>query len=104
MGNLQDNVHSALMGLATAVMDGKYGKEEIVPHKPDEEKTSWIEIEMVDEDDEPVPGEKYKVTLPDDTVAQGTLDENGFARIEGIDPGSCKVSFPDLDKAAWETI
>jgi hypothetical protein len=31
----------------------------------------------------------------------GTLDENGFARVEGIDPGQCKVTFPDLDKDAW---
>ncbi|WP_022665693.1 hypothetical protein [Desulfospira joergensenii] len=82
---------------------GKYGKEETKPHKPEEEK-SWIEIEMVGEDDKPIPGEKYKITLPDDTVAQGTLDEKGFARIEGVEPGTCKVSFPDLDKEAWEKI
>ena len=82
---------------------GKYGKEETKPHKSEEEK-SWIEIEMLGEDDKPIPGEKYKIILPDDTVAQGTLDEKGFARIEGIEPGTCKVSFPDLDKDAWEKI
>ena len=83
---------------------GKYGSTKVKPHKPDEEKTSWIEIEMVDEEDEPVPGEKYKITLPDDTVAEGTLDNNGFARVDGIDPGTCKVTFPELDKDAWEKI
>ncbi len=72
-------------------------------HKADEEKKSWIEIELVDEDDNPIPGERYKVTLPDGTtVAEGTLDENGFARVDGIDPGSCKITFPSLDKDAWE--
>ena len=25
-----------------------------------------------------------------------------FARIEGIEPGTCKVTFPRLDKEAWE--
>ena len=77
------------------------------PHKPpateeEADKKSWIEIELVDEDDEPVPGEKYKITLPDDSVAEGTLDNNGFAHIGGIEPGTCKITFPELDKDAWE--
>ncbi|MFZ2148951.1 MAG: hypothetical protein WAV28_17205 [Sedimentisphaerales bacterium] len=84
--------------------EGKYGSEQVTPHKPDEEKTSWIEIEMVDEEDEPVTGEKYKITLPDDSVAEGTLDGKGFARVEGIDPGTCKITFPELDKDAWEKV
>jgi type VI secretion system secreted protein VgrG len=68
-----------------------------------EKKKSWVEIELVDEDNNPIPGEKYKITLPDGkTVAEGTLDESGFARVDGIDPGTCKVTFPNLDKDAWE--
>jgi type VI secretion system secreted protein VgrG len=72
------------------------------PHKQDEEKKSWIEIELIDEEDNPVPGEQYKITLPDGSVKTGTLDQNGFARVDGIDPGTCKVTFPNLDKEAWE--
>jgi len=69
----------------------------------EEDKKSWVEIELVDEDDNPVPGEKYKVTLPDGkTVAEGTLDEVGYAKVSGIDPGTCKITFPTLDKDAWE--
>lgn len=68
----------------------------------EQEKKSWIEIELVDEADNPVPGERYKITLPDGTVATGTLDEKGFARVEGFDPGQCKVTFPKLDKDAWD--
>jgi hypothetical protein len=57
----------------------------------------------VGEDKEPVPGKAYKITLPDgETVAEGTLDDKGFARVEGIDPGTCKITFPELDKDAWE--
>ena len=71
----------------------------------EKKKKSWIEIELVDEDNNPIPGERYKITLPDGkTIATGTLDQNGFARVEGIDPGTCKITFPRLDKEAWEKI
>jgi len=73
------------------------------PGDGDKQKKSWIEIKLVDEEKNPVPGEAYKVILPDgETVATGSLDEKGFARIEGIDPGTCKITFPNLDKDAWE--
>jgi type VI secretion system secreted protein VgrG len=89
---------------------GKYGSEKVKPHKPPESeeekktKTAWIEIEMVDEADKPVPGAAYQITLPDGSVDSGTLDQKGWARVEGFEPGSCKVTFPDLDKSAWEKI
>jgi hypothetical protein len=96
---------------------GKYGAAKFKPFTPSaaeeeeaeegeeeaEEKT-WIEIELVDENDEPVPGEKYRITLPDGRVAEGTLDTNGSARVSGIDPGTCQITFPDLDKEAWERL
>jgi len=87
---------------------GKYGETPTKPHKPPEteeeaeEKTAWIEIELVDEEDEPVPSEKYEIKLPDESVAKGTLDGDGFARVEGIEPGTCEITFPNLDKDAWE--
>ena len=87
---------------------GKYGTTPVTPYKPpaegeeEEEKTSWIEIELVDEDDQPVTGEKYEITLPDGRVAKGTTDNKGLARIDKIDPGNCQITFPDLDKDAWE--
>ena len=42
--------------------------------------------------------------LSDDSVAEGTLDEKGFARVEGFEKGTCKVCLPNLDKEAWENI
>jgi type VI secretion system secreted protein VgrG len=89
---------------------GKFGAPALIPFKPakstssdEEKKTHWIEIKLVDTENNPVPGEPYRVTLPDGkTVAEGTLDEKGFARIQGIDPGTCKVTFPKLDESAWK--
>ncbi|MCY2954017.1 MAG: hypothetical protein NTU53_18905 [Planctomycetota bacterium] len=87
---------------------GKYGSTPMKAHRPPQnneekkKKTSWIEIEMVDEEDQPVPGERYRITLADGTVAEGTLDEKGFVRVEGIEPGTVKITFPELDQDAWE--
>jgi hypothetical protein len=95
----------------TETKSGKYGSEKAKPYKPPQtkeekaQKTSWIEIEMVDEEDQPVPGMAYRITLPDgETVAEGTLDEKGFARVDGIEPGTCQITFPDLDQDAWQKI
>jgi hypothetical protein len=89
---------------------GKYGTAQTQPFKPEEQSQdpdsqvtlSWIEIVLVDEDGNPVVGERYRVTLSDDTVADGTLDQNGFARVDPIPQGNCKITFPDLDKDSWE--
>jgi hypothetical protein len=91
-----------------AARAGKYHAQSMKPHRPPQTeegkatKDSWIEIELVDEKDKPVPGERYRIILPDETVAEGTLDENGFARVEGIEPGTCKILLPDLEKDVWK--
>jgi type VI secretion system secreted protein VgrG len=72
----------------------------------DDEEAHWIEIELVDENDNPVAGERYRVTLPDgETIARGTTGPDGVARIGGIsEAGNCLVTFPNLDTEAWEII
>jgi hypothetical protein len=64
----------------------------------------WIEIELVDEEGQPVPGEAYRVELADSSVMEGSLDLRGKARFDGIKQGNCKVTFPNLDKEAWEKL
>jgi type VI secretion system secreted protein VgrG len=74
-------------------------------HNPEaaenQDKTHWIEIELLGEDGKPITGEPYKVTLPNGKVADGTTDSKGRAKIPNIDAGQCKVTFPNLDKDAW---
>ena len=73
------------------------------PASPPPPEKTYIEIKLEDTEGRPVAGEAYKVTLPDgQTVAEGTLDDKGFARIDGVDPGSCKVTFPNMDKTVWD--
>jgi hypothetical protein len=68
------------------------------PHK------HWIEIELIGEDDKPIPNAKYKVTLPDGSEKEGTLNQGGWARVEAFAKGTCKVTFPELDQKIWAFI
>ena len=76
-------------------------------HRPkspiNKDKKSWIEIKLVDELNNPVRGERYRITLPDgSTLAEGTTDGNGIAKVTNIDPGTCKITFPRLDESTWK--
>jgi hypothetical protein len=73
--------------------------------KSDTKPQYWIEIELVGEDDQPIPWEEYTVRLPDGKQAKGYLDDQGFARFDGLmTGGACMVSFPNLDSQAWDRI
>jgi hypothetical protein len=50
-----------------------------------------IEIEVVDHEEVPLSDLEYKVTFADGTEQEGTLDENGYARIEDVPPGKFHV-------------
>jgi hypothetical protein len=65
-------------------------------------QATWIEVELVGEDGRPIAGERYRLVAPDGAVREGTLDDRGMARVEGVRAGSCEVTFPDLDGEAWE--
>jgi uncharacterized Zn-binding protein involved in type VI secretion len=66
------------------------------------QKKVWVEIELVDQDGKAVPNELYSIQLPDGTVSEGSTDSNGLARVDGIDPGDCQITFPSLDQRSWE--
>jgi len=79
--------------VAEALSEGM--EEEVLP-------THTLEIELVDEEDEPVANEPYQVELPGGEVVQGRLNSRGCAMLTGIESaGSCKVTFPRLDEAVW---
>lgn len=88
------------MGIAAE--DSSAPPPEPVPPSPiPEEKTTWIEIELLDPAGEPVPHEPWEMVLADGTTRKGILGANGVARLDGIIPGSCKVTFPGFDGREW---
>lgn len=62
---------------------------------------SWIEIKLTDSAGKPVANQRYRIKLPDGSVQEGRLDAFGYAEYYGINPGTCEVTFPDLDKESW---
>ena len=63
----------------------------------------WIEIELIGEDDRPIPWEEYRVEFKQADPVRGLLDGCGWARIENIvEPGPYQVVFPNVDKEAAE--
>ena len=75
---------------------------ETPPDKPVEEP-HWIGIRLLDDNGEPLPGERFEIVLADGTtVVRGTLDQNGEKELKGLKlPGNCTVRFPDLDGLTW---
>ena len=57
---------------------------------------TWIQIRLLDEAGTPMAGAKYRIEPRDGAVREGALDDRGQAREDGLETGSCKVSFPDL--------
>ncbi|PZR73832.1 MAG: type VI secretion system tip protein VgrG [Chthoniobacterales bacterium] len=108
MATAQSKQAAKQMSLSALTLAGarKSAASDAPMHDPNSEenkqKKHWIEIELVGEDGKPIPGETYLITLPDGKTQDGTLDDKGLARVDGIDPGTCKVTFPNLDKDAWK--
>jgi len=66
--------------------------------------TAWIDLELVDQAEQPIPYRRYRVTTAAGRVVEGYLGPAGTARITGLPPGECDVEFPDLDGRAWDPI
>ena len=72
------------------------------PEKEKKQEKIWVEIVLVDLDGKPMPGVRYRLKLPGGEVKEGTLNSYGQAGFYQLEPGSCSVTFPDLDEEAWE--
>jgi hypothetical protein len=57
------------------------------------EYKDWIEIELRDEENNPIPYENYILYLGNGTIRKGKLDGNGFKKEEKVPPGKCRLKF-----------
>ena len=70
--------------------------------KPCDDQKTWVEVELVDENNKPVPNRAYRVKLPDGSVMTGNLDDQGKVRFDSIIPGTCQIEFPDIHLKEWQ--
>lgn len=56
----------------------------------------WIEFQLTDGKDHPIPHQPYVVVDPSGAEFTGRLDEQGFARVEPVKAGRCVINFPAL--------
>lgn len=64
--------------------------------------TTWVEVEVVDNDGKPLPYQKVRVTDGGGTERIAYSDAKGVARVDGMAKGECKVTLADLDRSSWE--
>lgn len=58
----------------------------------------WIEIELLDEDDNPVPNEAYKLILSTGEVRTGVLSGEGLCREDNLPFGNLEIYLPNMDE------
>jgi hypothetical protein len=87
-----------------ASIDGLAGGGAGEDETPADAAPSWIELQLNDDQGQPAAGLKYRLMLADRQIREGALNDEGVARLEGIVPGSCQVSFPELDACEWSPL
>lgn len=65
--------------------------------KPEDD---WIEVLLLDDEGTPILAERCRITTPDGRTQDYFTDLAGLIRIDGLSPGECLISFPDLDAEA----
>jgi hypothetical protein len=90
--NLEAPTTTRREGARVLLVAGATGSEE----EAEEEPTDFIEVELRGSDGEPLANEQFELILADGSNQSGTLDANGFARVEGVAPGEARITFPRL--------
>lgn len=54
----------------------------------------YVEITLKDRNNNPVPGARFRLYFANGQIVEGTLDSNGYKRVENVPPGEWSVSFP----------
>jgi type VI secretion system secreted protein VgrG len=96
---LVDGQGNVIVNAANLTLDGseialKGSKLNKIQPDSVQEQQGFVELQLVDEDGNPVANAKYELHLPNGDVKKGTLDGSGKARVEDVPPGACRVVFP----------
>ena len=67
----------------------------------DPTRRSWVEIELIGDDDAPVRYARYRITTATGEVREGWTDESGRARVDGLPDGDYTLALLELDADNW---
>lgn len=70
------------------------------PHESGVPVKAWVEVQLLNDAGEPISGEEYCIKDPDGAEHKGKTNAKGIARVTGVSPGNCEVTFPNVDKDA----
>lgn len=102
-GRLVLEARPHVQGLTTLEAPEPVPKWEPPPEKEKPaDKGAWIELELVNQDGEPVANRSFRILQKGNVVREGMTNSAGFARIEPLAPGPCDVEFPDLYDADFK--
>ena len=106
LGRVLGRFESRVVLVREALPTWRRHEVEELPEEPvgDSEDLEWIEVQLIDEDDQPVAGVPYRIELSDKRVRTGVTNANGTLRYERIPGGTCKFTFTKLDEDAWEPV
>jgi len=62
----------------------------------------WLEIELVDDEGNPIADEEYILKLSNGEIRKGTLDSKGWAREDNVPPVGHSISYPNLGEVLEE--
>jgi len=65
---------------------------------------TYVEFQLVDAAERPVADEQFRVTLPDESIQEGTTDAEGLCRFEGLDVGLAFIQLPNRPDSSWRKI
>lgn len=60
-------------------------------------EVDWIEVQVTDEDGNPLIDEDYVLFLPNGERREGKTDGNGFVKERDIPSGEISIEFPNLE-------
>lgn len=61
----------------------------------------YLDIELLDPSDAPVPGQAFELVQGEETVVRGAVGDEGWSRVRGIEEGDYELRLPDVDRANW---
>ena len=86
---------------ASCVVEAAEAEAEPLLASTGEDLAHWVHVVVVDEDDKPLAGVRYRLELTDGRVREGRTDADGGVYVDEIPAGECKLSLLEYDEALW---